>query len=193
MIENIYNKILDISKKKYALSFLLFIAFIESFIFPIPPDIFLIFLILAQRNKAFYFAFYCTLFSVLGGMLGFAIGVFFFDTIGSNILNYYNLDDKFLNFKNYYNELGIWVVAAGGFTPIPYKVITIFSGFIKMNFIEFTIASFISRAARYFLLATLLYFYGKRFEKFLIKKFGIFSFIIFFILILIYFFIKKFY
>ena len=193
MIENIYNKILDISKKKYALSFLLFIAFIESFIFPIPPDIFLIFLILAQRNKAFYFAFYCTLFSVLGGMLGFAIGVFFFDTIGSNILNYYNLDDKFLNFKNYYNELGIWVVAAGGFTPIPYKVITIFSGFIKMNFIEFTIASFISRAARYFLLATLLYFYGKKFEKFLIKKFGIFSFIIFFILILIYFFIKKFY
>jgi len=193
MIENIYNKILDISKKKYALSFLLFIAFIESFIFPIPPDIFLIFLILAQRNKAFYFAFYCTLFSVLGGMLGFAIGVFFFDTIGSNILNYYNLDDKFLNFKNYYNELGIWVVAAGGFTPIPYKVITIFSGFIKMNFIEFTIASFISRAARYFLLATLLYFYGKKIEKFLIKKFGIFSFIIFFILILIYFFIKKFY
>jgi len=193
MIENIYNKILDISKKKYALSFLLFIAFIESFIFPIPPDIFLIFLILAQRNKAFYFAFYCTLFSVLGGMLGFAIGVFFFDTIGSNILNYYNLDDKFLNFKNYYNEFGIWVVAAGGFTPIPYKVITIFSGFIKMNFIEFTIASFISRAARYFLLATLLYFYGKKFEKFLIKKFGIFSFIIFFILILIYFFIKKFY
>ena len=193
MIENIYNKILDISKKKYALSFLLFIAFIESFIFPIPPDIFLIFLILAQRNKAFYFAFYCTLFSVLGGMLGFAIGVFFFDTIGSNILNYYNLDDKFLNFKNYYNEFGIWVVAAGGFTPIPYKVITIFSGFIKMNFIEFTIASFISRAARYFLLATLLYFYGKKFEKFLIKKFGIFSFIIFCILILIYFFIKKFY
>ena len=167
MIENIYNKILDISKKKYALSFLLFIAFIESFIFPIPPDIFLIFLILAQRNKAFYFAFYCTLFSVLGGMLGFAIGVFFFDTIGSNILNYYNLDDKFLNFKNYYNEFGIWVVAAGGFTPIPYKVITIFSGFIKMNFIEFTIASFISRAARYFLLATLLYFYGKKFENYL--------------------------
>ena len=193
MIENIYNNILDISKKKYALSFLLFIAFIESFIFPIPPDIFVIFLIFAQRNKAFYFAFYCTLFSVLGGMLGFAIGVFFFDTIGSNILNYYNLDDKFLNFKNYYNEFGIWVVAAGGFTPIPYKVITIFSGFIKMNFIEFTIASFISRAARYFLLATLLYFYGKKFEKFLIKKFGIFSFIIFFILILIYFFIKKFY
>ena len=193
MIENIYNKILDISKRKYALSFLLFIAFIESFIFPIPPDIFLIFLILAQRNKAFYFAFYCTLFSVLGGMLGFAIGVFFFDTIGSNILNYYNLDDKFLNFKNYYNEFGIWIVAAGGFTPIPYKVITIFSGFIKMNFIEFTIASFISRAARYFLLATLLYFYGKKIEKFLIKKFGIFSFIIFFILILIYFFIKKFY
>ena len=193
MIENIYNKILDISKKKYALPFLIFIAFIESFIFPIPPDIFLIFLILAQRNKAFYFAFYCTLFSVLGGMLGFVIGVFFFDTIGSNILNYYNLDDKFLNFKNYYDELGIWIVAAGGFTPIPYKVITIFSGFIKMNFIEFTIASFISRAARYFLLATLLYFYGKKIEKFLIKKFGIFSFIIFFILILIYFFIKKFY
>ena len=193
MIENIYNKILDISKKKYALSFLLFIAFIESFIFPIPPDIFLIFLILAQRNKAFYFAFYCTLFSVLGGMLGFFIGVFFFDTIGTNILNYYQLEDKFLSFKNYYKEFGIWIVAAGGFTPIPYKVITIFSGFIKMNFTEFIVASFISRAARYFLIATLLYFYGKKIEQFLIKKFGILSFILFCILILAYFFFKKFY
>ena len=180
MIQKIYNKIIDISKKRYALSFLLFIAFIESFIFPIPPDIFLIFLILAQRNKAFYFAFYCTLFSVLGGMLGFFIGVFFFDTIGTNILNYYQLEDKFLSFKNYYKEFGIWIVAAGGFTPIPYKVITIFSGFIKMNFTEFIVASFISRAARYFLIATLLYFLWKKNRTISNKK--IWSFIFYTIL-----------
>jgi len=126
-------------------------------------------------------------------MLGFFIGVFFFDTIGTNILNYYQLEDKFLSFKNYYKEFGIWIVAVGGFTPIPYKVITIFSGFIKMNFTEFIVASFISRAARYFLIATLLYFYGKKIEQFLIKKFGVLSFILFCILILAYFFFKKFY
>ena len=97
MIKKIYTKIIEISKKKYALSFLLIVAFLESFIFPIPPDIFLIFLILAQKDKAFYLAFYCTVLSVAGGILGYFIGSFFFDSLGQGILNYYNLNSYINN------------------------------------------------------------------------------------------------
>ena len=190
MIKKIYANIIEISKKKYALSFLLIVAFLESFIFPIPPDIFLIFLILAQKNKAFYLAFFCTILSVAGGILGYFIGSFFFDSLGQGILNYYNLNEKFLTFSESYNEFGALIVAAGGFTPIPYKIITIFSGFVKMDFFEFTIASVISRGARFFLIATLLYFFGKKIEKLLIKKFGLISLILFLIIIITYFIIK---
>ena len=179
MTRKIYAKIIEISKKKYALPFLLIVAFLESFIFPIPPDIFLIFLILAQINKAFYLAFYCTVLSVAGGIIGYFIGSFFFDSLGQGILNYYNLNEKFLTFSESYNEFGALIVAAGGFTPIPYKIITIFSGFVKMDFFEFTIASVISRGARFFLIATLLYFFGKKIEELLIKKFGLISLILF--------------
>ncbi len=190
MIRNIYAKIIEISKKKYALPFLLIVAFLESFIFPIPPDIFLIFLILAQTNKAFYLAFYCTVLSVAGGILGYFIGSFFFDSLGQGILNYYNLNDKFLTFSQNYNEFGTLIVAAGGFTPIPYKLITIFSGFVKMDFFEFTIASIFSRGARFFLIASLLYFFGKKIEEVLIKKFGLISLILFLIILITYFIIK---
>ena len=190
MIKKIYTKIIEISKKKYALSFLLIVAFLESFIFPIPPDIFLIFLILAQKNKAFYLASYCTVLSVAGGILGYFIGSFFFDSLGQGILNYYNLNEKFLTFSESYNEFGALIVAAGGFTPIPYKIITIFSGFVKMDFFEFTIASIFSRGARFFLIASLLYFFGKKIEKLLIKKFGLISLILFLIILITYFIIK---
>ena len=190
MTRKIYAKIIEISKKKYALPFLLIVAFLESFIFPIPPDIFLIFLILAQRNKAFYLAFYCTVLSVAGGIIGYFIGSFFFDSLGQGILNYYNLNEKFLTFSETYNEFGAFIVVAGGFTPIPYKIITIFSGFVKMDFFEFTIASVISRGARFFLIATLLYFFGKKIEELLIKKFGLISLILFLIIIITYFIIK---
>ena len=190
MIKKIYANIIEISKKKYALSFLLIVAFLESFIFPIPPDFFLIFLILAQKNKAFYLAFYCTVLSVAGGILGYFIGSFFFDSLGQGILNYYNLNEKFLTFSESYNEFGAFIVLAGGFTPIPYKIITIFSGFVKMDFFEFTIASVISRGARFFLIATLLYFFGKKIEELLIKKFGLISLILFLIIIITYFIIK---
>ena len=194
MINKIYSKIIYLSKKKYALHLLLFVAFIESFIFPIPPDIFLIFLILslnlARKNYAFYFAFFCTLFSVAGGILGYLIGSFFFDTLGQGILNYYNLNENFLSFSENYFEHGSWIVAAGGFTPIPYKLITISSGFVKMDFSEFVIASFISRGARFFLIATLLYFFGKKIEELLIKRFGLITLILFLIILISYFIIK---
>tara|TARA_Y100000590_G_C15576604_1_gene960698 strand:- start:597 stop:1178 length:582 start_codon:yes stop_codon:yes gene_type:complete len=190
MIKSIYTKIIEISKKKYALPILLAVAFFESFIFPIPPDIFLIFLVLAQRNKAFHLAFYCTLLSVVGGILGYLIGSYFFDSIGQGILNYYDLNNKFVAFSEGYSEHGFLIVAAGGFTPIPYKLITIFSGFVKMDFFEFTFASIISRGARFFLVASLLFFFGKKIEELLIKRFGLITALLFLIIIVVYFLIR---
>ena len=125
-----------------------------------------------------------------GGILGYLIGSFFFDTLGQGILNYYNLNEKFLSFADSYFEHGSWIVAAGGFTPIPYKLITISSGFVKMDFSEFVIASFISRGARFFLIATLLYFFGKKIEELLIKRFGLITLILFLIILISYFIIK---
>ena len=190
MIKKIYAKIIELSKTQYGIPVLCLVALLESFIFPIPPDIFLIFLILAQKNKAFYLAFYCTVLSVAGGILGYFIGSFFFDSLGQGILNYYNLNDKFLAFSEGYNEHGALIVGAGGFTPIPYKLITIFSGFVKMDLLEFSIVSFISRGARFFLIATLLYFFGKKIEELLMKRFWLISSIFFLILLVIYFIIK---
>ena len=190
MIEKIYTKIIELSKTKYGIPILCIIAFLESFIFPIPPDIFLIFLILAYKNKAFYLAFLCTLLSVIGGILGYLIGSFFFDSLGLGILNYFNLNEKFLNFSENYSDNGFFIVTMGGFTFVPYKIITLFSGFVKMDFLQFILASILSRGARFFLVATLLYYFGKKIEQLLIKKIGLITTIIFFIILIVYLIIK---
>jgi len=190
MIKKIYTKIIELSKTKYGIPLLCLIAFLESSIFPIPPDIFLIFLVLAYKNKAFYLAFLCTIFSVAGGILGYLIGSFFFDSLGQGILNYFNLNDKFLAFSEDYGEHGFLIVTMGGLTFIPYKLITISSGFVKMDFFPFIIASIISRGARFFFVATLLYFFGKKIEELLIKRFGLICTILFLIILIIYFIMK---
>ena len=190
MIKKIYTKIIELSKTKYGIPLLCLIAFLESFIFPIPPDIFLIFLVLAYKNKAFYLAFLCTILSVAGGILGYLIGSFFFDSLGQGILTYFNLNDKFLAFSKDYSEHGFLIVTIGGLTFVPYKLITISSGFVKMDFFPFIIASIISRGARFFFVATLLYFFGKKIEELLIKRFGLICTILFLIILIIYFIMK---
>jgi membrane protein YqaA with SNARE-associated domain len=192
MIKEIYTKIIELSKTKYGIPVLCLVAFLESFIFPIPPDIFLIFLVLAYKNKAFYLAFLCTLLSVTGGILGYLIGSFFFDSLGQGILNYFNLNEKFLEFSESYSDNGFFIVMMGGFTFVPYKIITLSSGFVKMDFIQFILASTLSRGARFFLVATLLYFFGKKIEKLLIKRFGLICTILFLIILIIYFIMKYF-
>ena len=192
MIKEIYTKIIELSKTRYGIPVLCLVAFLESFIFPIPPDIFLIFLVLAYKNKAFYLAFLCTLLSVAGGILGYLIGSFFFDSLGQGILNYFNLNEKFLEFSESYSDNGFFIVTMGGFTFVPYKIITLSSGFVKMDFIQFILASTLSRGARFFLVATLLYFFGKKIERLLIKRFGLICTILFLIILIIYFIMKYF-
>ena len=137
--------------------FLALISFSESSFFPIPPDIILIPMIIAKKTKAWLYAFICTISSVLGGITGYAIGYFFYTSIGVLIVEAYGLLDSFNSFEQYYNEFGILIILGAGFTPFPFKFITIASGVFNLNIILFIIISFFARGLRFYLLATLLF------------------------------------
>ena len=159
------------------------ISFIESSIFPIPPDIILIPMILSKQTKAWFYAFICTTFSVLGGICGYLIGSFLFDSIGILILQAYNFIENFELFKNYYNQYGVLIVLGGGFTPFPYKLITIASGAFELNFPLFIIMSIISRGGRFFLIAALLWYFGQSARIFIENHLGKISIVFFIFLI----------
>ena len=156
----------------HALWALFFIAFIESSFFPIPPDILLLPMVLAARGNAWKIAGVCTLGSVLGGFAGYAIGYFLYESVGQPVLEFYGYSEKFVAFQAMYNEWGGWIVAAGGLTPLPYKVITIASGVTGMDLITFGVASLLSRGARYFLVAALLWYFGEPIRTFVEKYLG---------------------
>lgn len=153
----------------HALWVLAGISFIESSVFPIPPDILIIPMILAAPKRAWLIATICTVSSVLGGLLGYAIGLLLFDTIGQPVMDFYGYGEKFGDFQQRYDEWGAWIVAAAGFTPFPYKVITIASGALDLNLTVFIIASVLSRGARFFLLAALLWKFGEPIRVFIEK------------------------
>lgn len=178
----IYDWCMHLVSGKYALPALCVVSFVESSFFPIPPDIFLIPLILANRSKAFKIAFWTTLFSVIGGMFGYAIGYFLYDTVGVSILNFFHYTQKFEQFKHLYNEYGAWIVFGAGVTPFPYKIITIASGVTHLNIPVFILASVIARGLRFFLIAGLLWKFGEPMKNYIEKNLGWLS-ILFFILL----------
>tara|TARA_B100000686_G_C16612517_1_gene874589 strand:+ start:398 stop:952 length:555 start_codon:yes stop_codon:yes gene_type:complete len=149
------------------------VSFIESSIFPIPPDVMLIPMVLANRAKAFYFAFICTVASVLGGLLGYAIGVFLFEELGRPLLEFYGFAPKFAEFQIKYNDWGAWSVFAAGVTPFPYKVITILSGVTALDLVIFITASIAARGLRFFLVASLLWKFGEQIRTLIEKYMGI--------------------
>ena len=173
MIKALYDWTMRLGTSKYGFYGLLFIAFIESSFFPIPPDILLIPMVLSARTKAFKFAFWATVASVAGGMLGYAIGMFGYEVIGKPLLAFYNYQDQFEVFKDKFNEWGAWAVFVTGVTPFPYKVITITSGVTGLDFFTFMITSVAARGARFFLVAGLLYYFGKPIKIFIEKYLGI--------------------
>jgi len=182
-LRNIYEWTLLKSRHPRAPWFLSFISFAESSFFPIPPDVILIPMIIAKRINAFFYAFICTVSSVLGGILGYGIGFFFFNSLGILIVNYYGFQDQFNNFENYYQNYGLLIVLGAGFTPFPFKFITIASGFFGFNFFLFIIASFIARGLRFYLLAILLKVFGGIIEKIIDKYFNILATMFFILLI----------
>jgi membrane protein YqaA with SNARE-associated domain len=146
------------------------ISFIESSVFPIPPDVMLVPMILAQRSKAWVYASICTVGSVLGGLAGYAIGYFLFDLIGEPILAFYGYAAKYLDAQRLFNEWGPWILIAKGWTPFPYKVLTISAGAFKMSLGPFILASIVARAMRFYLVAALLYWFGEPIRGFIEKR-----------------------
>ena len=183
MMTRCYEWALSVSMKDGALWWLAAIAFIESSIFPIPPDVFLIPIILARRDRAFMIAGICTVASVLGGYFGYFIGYELYDWLAAPLLEFYHYEQQFETFRGYYNEWGAWIVAIGGFTPFPYKIITIASGASGLDLWTFTIFSILARGARFYLIALLLYKFGEPMKTFIEKNLAWLS-ILFFVLLI---------
>jgi membrane protein YqaA with SNARE-associated domain len=175
LVRRMYDWVLHWSETPYGPWALLILAFMESSFFPIPPDVLLIALALGMPKRSFRFALMCTVGSVFGGMLGYFIGVSFFDLIGQRILEFYGALDKFAEVQKLYNQYGVWMVGIAGFTPIPYKVFTIASGVFRMEFVPFVLVSFFTRAARFFLVAGLIWKFGTTIKNFIDKYFDVLS------------------
>ena len=173
MFNTLYKKCLDLAAHKSSKYYLALISFIESSFFPIPPDVMVIPMVISKKTNFIKIFLIATIFSVLGGILGYFIGAFFFD-IGMQIMSFYGYEDKLINLKNnlinsegFYAWLGILFLA--GFTPLPYKVFTIASGLIGFNILVFIFISFISRGLRFFIVSFLSYKFGNLFTEFMEK------------------------
>ena len=162
---------------------LFFLAVAESSFFPIPPDVFLMVLCIARPSRAFRYAAICAVGSVIGGVIGYGLGMGFMDTIGVKILDLYGLQGKYEVVQNLYQKYDALAVGAAGFTPLPYKLFTITAGAFKINFITFTLVSIVSRSARFFLVAALIYRFGAPIRNFIERYFNILT-ILFFILLI---------
>ncbi len=160
MLQWLYDRTLSLAGHRHALWALAAVAFAESSVFPIPPDILIIPMVLAVRARAWRVAAVATAASVLGGLLGYGIGAGLYGTLGRPLLAFYGNLDNFEVFLQTYNEWGAWIVAGAGFTPFPYKVITIASGVAGLDLSTFLFASGLSRGARFFLVAAVLWWFG---------------------------------
>lgn len=160
MLRKTYDWMMDKAAHRHALWWLALISFIESSFFPIPPDVMLIPLILAAPTRWFTVAMVCTVSSVIGGFLGYAIGFYLMDSVGMMILQVFHLSEKFEAFRPLVDQYGVWVIIVKGATPIPYKLITIAAGAFHFDLAKFTVASIIARGMRFFLIAALLWKFG---------------------------------
>ena len=173
MFKSLYKKCLDLAAHKSSKYYLAIVSFIESSFFPIPPDVMVIPMVISKKNDFIKIFLITTIFSVLGGMLGYLIGAFFFE-FGAHIMSFYGYEDKLskikenlINSDGFYAWLGLLFLA--GFTPLPYKVFTIASGLIGFNFLIFVLISLISRGLRFFIVSYLSYKFGYLFNEYMDK------------------------
>ncbi len=170
MLQRLYARILEIAAGPNALTALLVVSFVESSFFPIPPDILLIPMILARPARAWRLAALCTLASVAGGLLGYAIGYFLFDAIGRPLLEFYHAMGRYEALKAGFDHWGVSIIILKGMTPIPYKLITIASGVAHFDLASFVAASIVSRSLRFFLVAALLWWLGDAAREFIERR-----------------------
>lgn len=178
-----HAKLMEKAKSKQAFAWMLGVSFAESSIFPFPPDWLMIPMIIADRNQAWRMAFWCTVASVLGGIVGYALGAFLWSTVGAWVIQMYSLESSLLKFQEGFAAWGFWIIIGKGLTPIPYKLVTIASGMACYPFGWFVVASVIARSFRFFLLAGLLKKFGPQvqhaMERYFLWLFGISLFLIF--------------
>ena len=177
MIRNFYfslkkyllEKSSKFTKSRLAYPFIFVLCFLESIIFPFPQEVFMIPMMASDRDRIFKIAWFALLGSLLGATAAYFIGMYLFESIGIYILNFYSLYETFTNFSNQVSEYGFLYVFVGGFTPVPFKIVTLSSGFIGINFLIFIAASIISRSVRFFLIGYIIWRFGedimKSFEK----------------------------
>jgi len=173
MLKRIYDWCIDAAHKPYALWIMGAVAFAESSFFPVPPDVMLIPMSLARPQRAWVYAAICTATSVLGGLLGYAIGALLFDSVGHWLIQVYGLGDKVEAFRASYAEWGAVIILLKGLTPIPYKLVTITSGFAGYNIWLFVLCSIVARGGRFFIVAVLLNRYGDLIRSELEKRLGL--------------------
>ncbi len=182
-VRQIYDKSLLWVQSPSGVWALFLLAVAESSFFPIPPDVFLMVLCIAAPQKAFRYAAICAVGSVLGGAIGYGLGLGFMDTLGVKILDWYGLQGKYTVVQDLYQQYDALAVGAAGFTPLPYKLFTITAGAFKVNFVTFILMSIVSRSARFFLVAALIYKFGAPVRHFIEKYFNLLS--ILFVILLI--------
>jgi membrane protein YqaA with SNARE-associated domain len=170
VIYRLYSRTLAVAAHRHAMAAMALISFAESSFLPLPPDILLVPMTLAQPRRAWLIAAVCTIASVTGGYVGYAIGYFLFDSIGLPVLEFYHMMDKYEAFKAAFAEWGAWIIVMKGLTPIPFKLVTIASGAAQFDLVTFTIASLVSRSLRFFLLAALLWRFGEPIRDFIERR-----------------------
>ncbi|HLL59032.1 MAG TPA: YqaA family protein [Allosphingosinicella sp.] len=170
MFRGLYDWTLRLAGHRHAIRSMAGISFAESSFFPIPPDVMLVPMILARRDQAYLIAAVCTVSSVAGGALGYAIGYFLYDTLGQWLMNFYGMSDGIEQFRAWYDEWGAAIILVKGLTPIPFKLVTIASGFAAFNFPLFLITALITRGARFFIIAALLKRFGEPIQDFIERR-----------------------
>ena len=173
LVRKMYDKTLELSTHPRAVFYLMLVSFTESIFFPIPQDVMLLPMMLANRAKAFYYATMALIASVAGGLAGYVIGAFLFNEIAMPILELYGYLPKMEALKDLFLQYGWWIVIGGGLTPVPYKVITITSGAMGLSLPVFFVAAIVSRAMRFYMLAILTYLLGNKILEFIDKYFGL--------------------
>jgi membrane protein YqaA with SNARE-associated domain len=170
MMRRLYDWAMDMARHERAPHLLFWVAFVESSVFPIPPDVMLIPMVLAQRAKAWAYATIATIGSVLGGVAGYAIGYFLFEFLGRPILAFYGYAGQFEETADLFRHWGVWILIAKGWTPFPYKVLTIAAGAFRMDLLAFVLASIVARAMRFYLVAALLFWFGEPIKDFIERR-----------------------
>ena len=175
LLRRLYDWCVAAAGKRHALGILTAVAFAESSFFPIPPDVMLVPMSLARPDRAFLLAAWCTVASVIGGIVGYAIGALLYDSVGAWLIHLYGYGDKVEAFRAAYAQWGAWIILLKGLTPIPYKIVTITSGFAGYNFALFVLFSVMTRGARFFVLAFLLHRYGDRARHIIERQLGLWT------------------